>query len=103
MISYSSAQLDALLTAVVLPTACILGMMSSAPIFNNRALPVRVRLVAGLAIGMAVVPALPASPAIQAGSWIGLTILAQQALIGIAIGFAMRVIFSAVDFAGTLM
>ncbi|NTV10848.1 MAG: flagellar biosynthetic protein FliR, partial [Zoogloea sp.] len=103
MISFTSAQLDALLTAIVFPMARILGMVSAAPIFSNRALPTRIRLFAGLAIGIAVVPALPAAPAIAAGSWIGMVILAQQALIGIAIGFTMRVIFAAVDFAGTLM
>ena len=72
MLTISSAQLDAWLAAFVFPLARLLGLMASAPVFSNAGMPRRVRLLAGLAVTMAIVPALPPMPAIATGSWQGL-------------------------------
>lgn len=103
MISLTEAQLNAWLVAYFLPLARVLGVVATAPLFNNEALPLRVRLALGLAVTLALAPALPALPPIVPGSWMGLLILAEQTLVGIAIGFAMRVVFVAVDVAGELI
>lgn len=103
MISVTSAQLDAWLVAFMFPLARILGVLATAPVFNNAALTPRNRLLLGLAISMALVPALPAMPTVPAGSWISLAILAQQMLIGLLIGFSLRVVFAAIDIAGELI
>lgn len=103
MISFSSAQLDAWLTAFFIPLSRILAMMASAPLFNNRAQPMRARLGAGLVVTLALVPALPPLPAISAGSWVGLIIIMQQIMIGMLMGFALRVAFAAIDVAGELI
>ena len=42
-------------------------------------------------------------PAIPAGSWVGLVILAQQILIGVLLGFTLRLAFAAIDLAGDLI
>lgn len=103
MISISSAQLDTWLALFVFPLTRILGLLATAPVFNSVALPVRVRLIAGLAIALALAPALPPLPAIPASSWLGLAVLGEQALIGILLGFALRITFAAVDIAGELI
>lgn len=103
MISITSAQLDAWLAAFLLPLARIMGMLASAPFFGNRAQPARIRLVAALVITVALAPALPEPPAIPAGSWIGLMVLAQQIVIGLLLGFTLRIAFAAVDLAGELI
>lgn len=103
MISFTSAQLDAWLAAFVFPLARILALLATMPPFNNAALPQRIRLIVGLAITFAVAPALPPMPAIPAGSWAGLLILAQQIVIGVMMGFTMRVAFAAIDLAGDLI
>lgn len=103
MIAISSAQLEAWLALFIFPVTRILALLASAPVFNNAALPVRVRLIAGLAIAMAVAPALPPLPAIPTGSWIGLAVVAQQILIGVLLGFTLRISFAAVDVAGELI
>jgi flagellar biosynthesis protein FliR len=103
MISVTSAQLDAWLALLVFPLARVLGLMASAPIFNNVGTPMRVRLMAGLAITLALIPILPPMPAIPAGSWIGLAVIAEQTLIGILMGFALRLAFITVDVAGELI
>lgn len=103
MISFTSAQLDAWLTAFLFPMARVFGMLASAPIFSNRAQPARIRLVFGLVITLALVPVLPPMPAVAPGSWIGLAVLAQQMLIGLLLGFTLRVAFAAIDVTGELI
>lgn len=103
MISVTEAQLDAWLAAFVFPLTRILGLMATAPLFNNAALPVRIRLAAGLAITFALAPALPAFPPVAPASWAGLAILVEQGLIGIALGFTLRLVFAGIDLAGELI
>lgn len=103
MISISSAQLDTWLALFIFPLARILALLASAPVFSNAALPVRIRLIAGLAVTLAMAPALPPMPAIPASSWIGLIVLAEQIVIGTLLGFALRITFAAVDVAGELI
>jgi flagellar biosynthetic protein FliR len=90
--------------AFFFPLARILALLGSAPPFNNPAMTTRVRLAFGLAvITIGIAPALPPMPAIDPASATGLLLLAQQMLIGFAMGFAMRLVFSAVDMAGSLI
>jgi flagellar biosynthesis protein FliR len=103
MISISSAQLDTWLALFVFPLTRILGLLATAPVFNSVALPLRVRLIAGLAIALALAPALPPLPTIPASSWIGLAVLGEQLLIGVLLGFTLRITFAAVDIAGELI
>lgn len=103
MLSFTSAQLDAWITAFLFPLARIFGLLASAPIFNNAAQPQRIRLSAGLVITLAIVPVLPPMPAVPPGSWHGFVILAQQMLIGVLLGFTLRIAFAAIDVAGDLI
>ncbi len=103
MITFTGAQLDAWLVAFMFPLARILGLLASAPVFNNAAQPARIRLVTGLVITIALAPVLPPMPAIPPGSWIGLVVLAQQVMIGLLLGFTLRIAFVAVDIAGELI
>lgn len=103
MIVFTTAQLDAWLAVFLFPLARILGLIAAAPVFNNAALPNSIPLMVGLAISFALAPVLPPMPAVPAGSWIGFTILLQQILIGVFLGFTVRIVFLAVDLAGELI
>ena len=103
MIAIHSAQLDAWLALFFFPLTRILALLATAPVFNNAAMPARIRLVAGLAMAMALAPALPPPPAIPVGSWLGLTVIVEQLLIGSMMGFALRIAFAALDVAGELI
>lgn len=103
MISFTSAQLDAWLTAFFFPLARVLALMATAPIFNNTAQPARIRMTVGFVITLAIVPVLPPMPAVAAGSWLGLYIIAQQILIGVLLGFTLRLALLAIDVAGSII
>ena len=103
MISLTTAQLNAWIAAFLFPLARILALLAAAPPFNNPGLTTRVRLMLGLAIAMAVVPALPAMPDVEPASGMGLLVFAQQLLTGFAIGFTLRLVFNAVDMAGAMI
>lgn len=102
MINLSAAQLDLWMAGFLFPLARILGLIATAPILNNRAIPARIRMGFGAAMTLALIPALPPS-GLVVGSWPGLLALLQQMLIGIALGFSMRVVFTAIDLAGELI
>ncbi len=105
MLTFTSAELDALIAAFVFPLARVLALLAAAPPYNNDALPVRARLILGLAITLAIAPAIGAAgtpPGVAPASGAGLLILAEQMLIGYAMGFSMRLVFSAVDLAGNV-
>ena len=57
----------------------------------------------GLTITLAITPALPAVPPMDPASGTGLLILVQQMLIGLAMGFSLRLVFSAIDMAGNMI
>ncbi|MEI7429527.1 MAG: flagellar biosynthetic protein FliR [Betaproteobacteria bacterium] len=103
MISLTTAEINAWIVAFFFPLARILALLSAAPPFNNTGVSVRVRLLLGLAITMAIAPTLPKITLIEPASGLGLLILAQQMVIGFAMGLALRLVFSAVDIAGTLI
>lgn len=103
MISLNSAELNAWIVAYFFPLARILALLVSAPPFNNAGLSGFVRLILGLTIALAITPALPPIPAMDPASGRGLLILAQQMLIGLGMGFSLRMVFSAVDMAGTMI
>ena len=103
MISLTAAEINAWIVAFFFPLARILALLTAAPPFNNQGLNTRTRLVLGLAIALAITPALPKIEAIDPASGLGLLILAQQMVIGWAMGFAMRLVFTAIDLAGTMI
>ncbi len=103
MISINSAEINAWIVAFFFPLARVLATLAAAPPYNNPALPRRILLIFGLTITFAIVPALPPAAAIDPASGAGLLIFAQQLLIGFGMGFAMRLIFTAVDMAGNLI
>ncbi len=103
MIELTTAQWNALLAAYLYPFARVMGLLVTDPVLGNRAVPVRLRIGLALAIAVILAPAIGPLPAIDPASPFGLAILAQQVLIGMAIGFALRVIFAAVEMGGQVI
>lgn len=103
MVSVSSAYLQAWIVALIWPLVRVLGVIATAPIFSNNAIPKRVKLGVGIILTLILMPTLPPIPVFEIYSLEGLRTLVQQLIIGVAIGFSMRLVFSAVDLAGQLI
>ncbi|RJG01171.1 flagellar biosynthetic protein FliR [Noviherbaspirillum sedimenti] len=103
MISISSAALNAWIAGLLWPLSRILGLIATAPLFNNQKIPARARICLGILLALIVAPAVPTQPATDPMSLAGLLILMQQMVIGLAMGMAMRIVFAAVEMAGEII
>lgn len=102
MLSVTSAQLDALLVAFFWPFMRLLALMLVAPLFGERVVPLRVRIGLAIVVTAVLAPTLPPPPPIHPLSLAGAVVLAQQLVIGAALGFAMRIVIVAVETAGEI-
>lgn len=103
MISVTTTQLYAWLAAFVWPMARILALIASAPVIGNPSFPGNIKIGLGVLITILVAPLVTAPSGVEPNSATGLLILAQQVLIGLAMGFAMQVVFWAAEIAGELI
>jgi len=103
MLTITTVQLNAWLAGLMWPFIRILGLMIAAPLFGNQRFPVRMRVGLALLITLVVAPTLPPLPDVAPDSPAGLGIFMQQLLIGLAMGFAVRMVFTAVEMAGELI
>jgi len=102
MVSFTSTELYAWVASFLWPLTRILGLIAAAPLFGNLSVPVRVKIVLGVMIALVIAPGVPEGPAMDPMSLAGLAIVAQQVVIGLAMGFAMRVVLSASEMAGEI-
>jgi len=103
MISVTSAQLSAWLAMFIFPFSRILALISSSPVLGNKQVPASVKIGLALLLTVIIVPTLDAQPSVDVASALGLVVLLEQILAGLAIGFTMLLIFSAVDMCGELV
>jgi flagellar biosynthetic protein FliR len=100
MISLSSAEQNTWIASILWPLTRILALMMTAPLFGNLNVPARTKIALGILLALVVAPGVPALPAADPMSFAGLLILAQQFLVGAAMGFAMQIVFTGIEMAG---
>jgi flagellar biosynthetic protein FliR len=99
----SIEQITSWLGAFLWPFFRVAALFSVAPVFSAQTTSVRVRLGLAIVITLAVVPVLPAPPAVSPLSADGLLIIFQQLLIGLAMGIALRIVFEAMANGGQVI
>lgn len=97
---FTEAQLLATIATFIWPLLRISAMFVAVPLFSISAVPGRVRLVLSLAITLVVMPLLPAFAPVAIFSYQGFMVAVMQVFIGLATGFIVQLVFSAVIFAG---
>jgi len=102
MLTISSADINIWIASLLWPLARIMALIASSPLFGNSAVPASVKVSLGVGIAVLVAPAVPAWPATDPLSMAGVLIMAQEMLIGLAMGFSIRIIFAAVEMAGEI-
>lgn len=102
MITLSSADINTWIASLLWPLARILGLITAAPVLGNRSVPTTVKVSLGVLLALVIAPTVPKLPAADPASYAGLLILVQEMLIGVAMGFTMRIVFSAIEMAGEI-
>ena len=102
MITLSTADINIWLAGLLWPLTRILGLIAAAPLFGNTSVPATVKVSLGVLLALIVAPAVPALPATDPMSMAGLLIVVQEMLVGLAMGFAVRIVFAAVEMAGEI-
>ncbi|KQV59974.1 flagellar biosynthetic protein FliR [Pelomonas sp. Root1217] len=104
MFSVTEPQLLAWLNPLLWPFIRTLALFAGMPTFSQRNVPLRLRVGLALFISVAAQASLPVMPVTPLDSLPALTLLvAQQLLIGLSMGFAVRIVFAALEFAGDII
>lgn len=102
MLSLSTHQLEAWLAQYLWPFIRIGACFMVAPIFGAQFVPRRVRLLLAGAITIIVAPLIP-PPRIETFSAAAVVVTIHQIIIGIAVGFALQLIFDSLAMGGQLL
>ncbi len=103
MLTFTEAQVLAWITPLLWPFLRVLALFSALPVFAQRGVPARVRVALAFLIAFCAQASLPVMPVIPLDSAVAVLAIVQQLLIGLSLGFAVRIVFSAVEFAGEII
>ncbi|NNJ93186.1 MAG: flagellar biosynthetic protein FliR [Halobacteria archaeon] len=97
MIAFNSMELNTWMVAFLWPLLRIGAMFSAAPVFGARMVPVKVRVAMALVMSLMMAPIVVQDvPVIELFSAQWLMVAVQQILIGLAMGFTLQLVFSAI-------
>ena len=102
MLTLTSIEMNTWIASLLWPLTRILGLITASPLFGNASFPRSAKVGLGVLLALIIAPTVPAMPAADPMSMAGLMILVQQMLIGLAMGFSMRIVFAAVEMAGEI-
>jgi flagellar biosynthetic protein FliR len=100
---FTTAEITAWIGSFLWPFFRIGSMFMVAPITGGQYVPVRARLMLAVAVTLVVMPLLPELPVADPFSLTMLTLILQQLLIGVAMGFALMLVFTAIVTGGQLI
>ena len=92
ILQLDGAEISSWVSRWVWPFTRIAGFFMVMPLFGTRLVTMRVRLVLALATSVVITPILPPMPVIEGVGLQTMIIIAQQLLIGIALGFALEIL-----------
>jgi flagellar biosynthetic protein FliR len=101
--TFDTTQLSQWYGSVFWPLTRILALMATAPLLSHRAIPIRVKLGIALAITLALAPVVASPPVSGLLELQGLAALARNLLVGLSMGFALRLVFVAIELAGQMI
>jgi flagellar biosynthetic protein FliR len=103
MIAFTEAEVLAWMTPLFWPFLRALALFSSLPVLGTRTVPARVRVALAGFIALAAQASMPEPPAVPLDSPVAFMLVLQQLVVGLALGFAVRIVFAAVEFAGEVI
>jgi flagellar biosynthesis protein FliR len=103
MLTFSEAQILEWVSPLLWPFIRMLALFGSMPVLGQRLVPVRTRVALAFLIAFCAQATLPPMPVIALDSPLAFLTVVQQLIIGISLGFAVRVVFAAIEFAGEIV
>ena len=107
MLTFTEAEVLAWVTPLLWPFLRALALFTALPVLGSRSVPMRVRIGLAAFIALAAQPSLPVPSEValrvSLDSPQALMLVLQQMVIGLSLGFAVRLVFAAVEFAGELI
>jgi flagellar biosynthetic protein FliR len=103
MIAFTEADVLAWITPLFWPFLRALALFTSLPVLGTRTVPARVRVALAGFIALAAQASMPAPPVVPLDSPAAFMLVLQQLVVGLSLGFAVRVVFAAVEFAGEVI
>lgn len=103
MITFNEAQIMAWLTPIVWPFIRTIAMLAVLPLFNKRNIPNSLKIMLAIFVALCVQSNHPNMPVVPLGTGMSFILIVQQIVIGLTIGFAVRVIFTCAEYAGELI
>uniref|UniRef100_UPI0040477E4F flagellar biosynthetic protein FliR n=1 Tax=Polynucleobacter sp. TaxID=2029855 RepID=UPI0040477E4F len=100
MLTLNSDLIQAWVVGILIPLVRILSFVAIAPFFGNPAVTIRIKVAMGILLATVIAPAAPEMPVIDVLSMDGVLIVAEQMLIGLAMGFMVQIIFAGIEMAG---
>ena len=103
MLTFTEAQVLAWISPLLWPFLRILALFSALPVMGQRNVPMRLRVALAFLIALCAQVTLPAMPVIPLDSGPAMLAIVQQVLIGVSLGFAVRIVFAAVELGGEIV
>lgn len=103
MITLTTGQLEGWLSQLFWPFIRIGACFMVAPAFGALFVPARLRIVLAGAVALLVAPLVSSPAGITPFSPSGVMVTIQQVIIGVALGFALQILFDAVSMGGQLL
>jgi len=103
VLALTDTQISTWVATFMLPMFRIAALLMTMPAIGTTLVPTRVRLYLALAITVVVAPALPPMPAVNALDLSALLLIAQQIIIGAAMGLSLQLFFQAFVIAGQIV
>lgn len=103
MLTFTEADVLGWVTPILWPFLRVLALFGALPVIGQAGVPMRVRIGLAFLIAFCAQASIPAMPVVALDSAAGVLVVLQQVLIGLSLGFAVKIVFVAVEYAGEII
>jgi flagellar biosynthetic protein FliR len=103
LITLTEAQLVAWVSPIFWPFLRVLAVFTVAPVFSSKTFPLRAKIALAFFVAVAMQASLPEMPLIGFNDPRAFGAVVQQVGVGLAMGFAVKVVFASIELAGEVI
>jgi flagellar biosynthesis protein FliR len=103
MLTFTEADVLGWVTPILWPFLRVLALFGALPVIGQAGVPARVRIGLAFLIAFCAQAAIPPTAPVALDSAAGMLVVLQQVLIGLSLGFAVKIVFIAIEYAGEII